>query len=123
MNKQERGLTPEMERKTMNAFREFINFSNDLLKQGLMFEKKVAKFSNTSAAIYLPKRLIGRKFKVFLMPVDDGYEISDPTIEAAKIPEMKKADKILRDAEKDLRAIQEDSKMIDTQVKPMAPIL
>lgn len=117
-NKQERNLfTNDMQNKTQNAFREFINFTNDLLTQGLIFEKKVTKFSKTSAAIYLPKRLIGRKFKVFLMPIVDPYEISEPE------DKDKAMDKLVKDTEKELEEIQSDRNKIDTEIKQMEPVL
>lgn len=122
-NKTERDLfTPEMKNKTMNSFREFLNFTENLLSQGLIFEKKVTKFSKTSAAIYLPKRLIGKKFKVFLMPIDDGYEVSD-TKDFEALPDMneKAADKLVRDAEKDLEKIQKEEEPKRTNL--MAPIM
>ena len=119
-NKKERNVfTNDMINKTQNAFREFTNFTTSLLSQGLIFEKKVTKFSKTSAAIYLPKRLIGRTFKVFLMPINDGYEVSEPEINE------KQADKELKAAEKDLERIHEESKKIDiNETKPnFVPIL
>jgi hypothetical protein len=61
----------------------------------------VTKFSKTSAAIYLPKRLIGKSFKVFLLPIHDGYEISEPT---------EQTDKLIRDTEKEVESIQNDRK-------------
>jgi hypothetical protein len=121
-NKTERDLfTPEMKNKTMNSFREFLNFTENLLSQGLIFEKKVTKFSKTSAAIYLPKRLIGKKFKVFLMPIDDGYEVSDTTEKALPDMSEKAADKLVRDAEKDLEKIQKEEE--PKRINLMAPIL
>jgi hypothetical protein len=59
----------------------------------------VAKFSKTSAAIYLPKRLIGKTFKVFLIPVDDYYEVSEPSL---------KEDELIKSVEKDLARIQKE---------------
>ena len=42
----------------------------------LFRNKKVGKHSKNSGAIYLPKRLIGEKFKVILIPEDiDGLEL------------------------------------------------
>ena len=41
-----------------------------LLDGGLIFEKEVKKCTPTSGAIYLPNELIGRKFRVLLVPKD-----------------------------------------------------
>jgi putative transposon-encoded protein len=91
----------EISNKILNSFKEYLRFQESLLKEGLTFKKKVTKFSNTSAAIYLPKRLIGRTFKVLLMPIDEIYEISEP---------MKEADKVLKETEKELENIQKDNR-------------
>lgn len=88
--------------KIVNSFNEYLRFTDGLLKEGLTFEKRVTKFSKTSAAIYLPKRLIGRTFRVMLIPLDEPYELSE-TIKPIN------ADKILKDAEKDLKKIQEET--------------
>ena len=119
-NKEERGMfTNDMVNKTQNAFREFTNFTTSLLSEGLIFEKRVTKFSKTSAAIYLPKRLIGRTFKVFLMPIDDGYEVSEP-----KEPSEKAMDKLVKGAEKDVEKIQnEDRKPLIENKPSFNPIL
>jgi putative transposon-encoded protein len=105
--------------KIINSFNEYLRFTDGLLKEGLTFEKKVTKFSKTSAAIYLPKRLIGRTFRVLLIPLDEPYELSE-TIKPINSPEgikqrdeareylSKKADKELKAAEKDLKKIQEE---------------
>jgi hypothetical protein len=45
------------------------------MSQGLIFDKKVTKFSKTSAAIYLPSRLIGKSFKVIMVPITDLYDL------------------------------------------------
>lgn len=89
----------EIANKVLNSAKEYLRFVDNLLKEGLIFEKKVAKFSNTSAAVYLPKRLIGRTFKIYLMPVDDGYELSEMT---------KKEDKLIKDTEKEVEKIQKE---------------
>jgi putative transposon-encoded protein len=96
-------MKQEITNKVMNSLNEYLKFSESLIKEGLMFEKKVTKFSKTSAAIYLPKRLIGRTFKVFLMPITDPYEISEPELTD------KKADKLIKDTEKDLEKIQKET--------------
>jgi len=95
----------EVQVKLLNSFKEFIRFHDSLLNDGLEFKKKVTKFSNTSAAIYLPKRLIGKTFRVLLMPIDEPYEISEPS--------MKKAEKALKQTEKELEKIQSDRKLLD----------
>lgn len=91
--------------KIINSFNEYLRFTEGLLKEGLTFEKRVTKFSKTSAAIYLPKRLIGRTFRVMLIPLDEPYELSE-TVKPVKAPDMKEAEKILKDTEKDLKRIQ-----------------
>jgi putative transposon-encoded protein len=95
-------LNKETTNKLLNSFKAYLRKQDNLIKEGLIFEKKVIKFSNTSAAIYLPKRLIGRTFRVELTPVDDGYEISEP--------KDLKADKLIKDTEKELEKIQSDRK-------------
>ena len=75
----------EITNKILNSFKEFIRFHDNLLNSGLVFEKKVTKFSKTSSAIYLPKRLIGKTFRIYLMPVDDGYEEFQGDAKAPKI--------------------------------------
>lgn len=47
-------------------------FYEGLMSKGLIFEKKVSKFARTSGAIYVPKRLIEKSFKVILIPIEDG---------------------------------------------------
>ena len=47
-----------------------------LLLKGFIIEKTVRKFSNVSGAIYLPKRWIGMKFKVILIPQEDLDELT-----------------------------------------------
>jgi hypothetical protein len=95
---------PEIRNKVLNSFNEYLNWVNDLQSKGLQYEKTVKKFSNSSAAIYLPRRLVGKTFKVFLMPIHDKYEISEPT--------EKQVDKILRDTEKELENIQNDRRRL-----------
>lgn len=99
-------MSSEITNKVMNSVREYLKFTENLLKEGLVFEKRVTKFSKTSAAIYLPKRLIGRKFRVFLMPIEDGYEI----YEGEKIIEDNKSDKMIKEVEKEVEKIQAESK-------------
>ena len=91
----------EIRNKIFNSFNEFLRFQDDLKTKGLQFEKTVTKFSKTSAAIYLPKRLIGKTFRVFLMPINDPYEVMETD---------KQTDKLLKDTEKELNAIQEDTR-------------
>ena len=47
-----------------------------LLLKGHILDKIVRKFSNVSGAIYLPKRFIGMKFKVILIPQEDIDELT-----------------------------------------------
>ena len=98
----------EIRNKILNSFNEFLRFQSDLKTKGLQFEKTVTKFSKTSAAIYLPKRLIGKTFRVFLMPINDGYEISEVT----------DTDKLLKDTEKELENIQNDNRKNLLETKP-----
>ena len=95
----EHGLSKQQDQKTMNAFNEFLRFQKDLLTQGLIFEKKFKKFGNNSSAAYFPKRLIGKKFRVLLMPIDDNYEVS----------ELCQPDKLLKATEKDLENVQNEN--------------
>jgi putative transposon-encoded protein len=109
----------------LNDVKEYIRFSQNLRNSGLTFVKKVTKFSKTSAAIYLPKRLIGQTFKVMLMPVDDGYdtferkgkkpEKEEKVMETSKIE--KEADKELKKTEKVLEEVKRGN------LPGMAPIL
>ena len=46
-------------------------FIEDSIKNGYIFEKEVCKFGKTSAAIFIPKRYIGRKFRIILIPLQD----------------------------------------------------
>ena len=94
--------------KIINSFNEYLRFTDGLLKEGLVFEKRVTKFSKTSAAVYLPKRLIGRSFRVLLIPLDEPYELSET------VKPIKDADKLLKETEKELKKIQEE--------KPVEPI-
>jgi hypothetical protein len=62
---------------TTNLLRQ-TNSQNDLLKdllnKGLIFEKKVSRFAQASGAIYVPRALAGKSFRVILIPRDDcGY--------------------------------------------------
>ncbi len=47
-----------------------------LLLRGYILDKIVRKFSNVSGAIYLPKRWIGMKFKVILIPSEEVDELT-----------------------------------------------
>jgi len=92
MNKKDK-QEKEIAQKVMNNVNEYVKLTANLLKEGLIFEKTAKKFSNSSAAIYLPKRLIGKTFKVMLVPIEDAYEISEP-VEVKPIPvEEKKEEK------------------------------
>lgn len=98
----------EISNKLLNSFKEYLRFQDSLLSHGHQFEKTVTKFSKTSAAIYLPKRLIGKTFKVILIPVDDGYELSDGK-DIPKDMSEKAADKLLKATEKELVKIQAEN--------------
>jgi putative transposon-encoded protein len=102
----------EISNKLLNSFKEYLRFQESLLSHGHQFEKTVTKFSKTSAAIYLPKRLIGKTFKVILIPVDDGYELSDMKEAKNSVPNdmnEKAADKLLKATEKELHKIQAEN--------------
>ncbi len=43
--------------------------------KGFVLDKTVRKFSQNSGAIYLPKKFIGKKFKVVLIPIEDLDEL------------------------------------------------
>ena len=50
---------------------------NELLDGGLIFDKEVRKFAKNGGAIYMPSRLVGRRFKVILTPWVDAYEVEN----------------------------------------------
>jgi hypothetical protein len=111
-NKNERGISKaemdkilsktEVRQKIMNSFNAYLKFEDDCVNAGLKFKKQMTKFSKSSAAMYFPKRLVGRKFTVYLVPIDDGYEVSEPgmappkrtPIEKEKVKETEKVKKI-----------------------------
>lgn len=68
----------------LNSFNEYLRFTDKLLKEGLIFEKKVNKITNHTGAVCLPKRLIGRKFRVYLLPIDDAFEVSEIGLDREK---------------------------------------
>lgn len=45
-----------------------------LFDNGFIFEKKVGKVTNSAGAIYLPKRLIGKSFRVILVPMKEDLK-------------------------------------------------
>lgn len=51
-------------------------FLRDLLSKGLIYEKVVSKCTPTSGAVYLHKSLIGRKFRVILIPIDSDVDLN-----------------------------------------------
>lgn len=98
-----------------NAFlqmNKILQFQNGLLTKGLIYDKQVSKFGKTSAAIYLPKRFIGRSFRVILIPIEetDLYSLAgfdeDKSVARGKVKEKD----IAKEAEKDLEAIQSETK-------------
>jgi len=46
-----------------------------LILKGYVLEKTVRKFSTTSGVIFVPKRWIGRKFKVIMIPIEEIDEV------------------------------------------------
>ena len=48
-----------------------LQFQNDLLLKGLIFDKKVSKVNNYSGAVFVPKRFVGQRFRVILIPLKD----------------------------------------------------
>jgi len=46
-----------------------------LILKGFVLEKTVRKFSTTSGAIFVPRRWIGKKFKVILIPIEEIEEL------------------------------------------------
>lgn len=55
-------------------------FLKNLLTEGLIFEKRVSKGNPSSGCIFVPKNLVGRRFRVMLIPMDE---------EAPKVPPKK----------------------------------
>lgn len=102
--------------KIINAFNEYLRFVEGLLNEGLVFEKRVTKFSKTSAAIYLPKRLIGRTFRVLLIPIDDPYELSQI------VSPVKDTDKLIEETEKQVEKIQKETQPQPPKVKNLLEI-
>lgn len=51
-------------------------FLRDLLSKGLIYEKTVSKCTPTSGAVYLHKSLVGRKFRVILIPIDSDVDLN-----------------------------------------------
>jgi putative transposon-encoded protein len=98
----------ELTNKLINSAIEYINFMDKLRNEGLLFEKRVKRFSKASAAIYLPKRLIGKLFRVILMPVDDGYELSGRLTGGFDEAESE----LIKDTEKQLNEIQNDRRKL-----------
>lgn len=43
--------------------------------KGFVLEKVVRRFSRNSGAIYLPKKFIGKRYKVILIPIEDLDEL------------------------------------------------
>lgn len=66
-------------------------FLRDLLSKGLIYEKVVSKCTPTSGAVYLHKSLIGRKFRVILIPIDSDVDLNKGYIkvESEKYNRMK----------------------------------
>ncbi len=66
-------------------------FLRDLLSKGLIYEKTVSKCTPTSGAVYLHKSLIGRKFRIILIPIDSDVDLNKGYIkvESEKYGRMK----------------------------------
>ncbi len=66
-------------------------FLRDLLSKGLIYEKIVSKCTPTSGAVYLHKSLIGRRFRVILIPIDSDIDLNKGYIkvESEKYNNMK----------------------------------
>lgn len=65
--------------------KDFEEILTNLALNGLIYEKTVRKATLTSGAIFLPKRFIGRKFRVLLVPL----EPEDVLEEVSKLKEIK----------------------------------
>ena len=72
---------------------------NGLMEKGLIFEKRVSKFAQSSGAIYVPKRLIGQSFKIVLIPLDDVYGEKLPKRESHESIEKREKENIKKDDE------------------------
>lgn len=126
-NKTERGIgkteietilsKKDIQQKILNSFNEFLRKQDNLKEMGLIFKKKVTKFSKSSAAIYLPKRLIGRTFMVELTPLDEPYEVSEP-----EIIELGNENHVT--TKEEIKVVLKDKKIDVNETKPnFAPIL
>ena len=62
--------------KLINATKEYIQFSEDLRKHGLVFIKNVQTKNrrNTAGYIVINKRFIGQKFRVIMIPIEFTHE-------------------------------------------------
>lgn len=96
----ERGI--EINNKLVNNVNDYLRFTESLLKKGYIFEKKIHYMHKTSSVMFLPARLAKKTFKVILVPVDDGYEVSEPSIEKK---ELDKSDRLLKETKRDLERI------------------
>jgi putative transposon-encoded protein len=47
------------------------NLVESLIQNGLMFEKQVGKFAKKEAHILVPRRLLGKTFRVLMIPSED----------------------------------------------------
>lgn len=47
-----------------------------LILKGYVFPKQVRKFGNNSGVIFVPRKWIGLKFKVILLPMDDMEDLT-----------------------------------------------
>ena len=59
---------------TQKYVSEYIKLAKLLLK-GFVLEKTVRKFGTTSGVIFVPKRWVGKVFKVILIPKEDTDEL------------------------------------------------
>ncbi len=66
--------------------KEIARLLSGLIDGGLVLEKQVKNCTPTSGAIYLPKKLIGNKYRVFLVPIiDKPVEVENSV--AKEVPE------------------------------------
>lgn len=71
-------------------------FLRDLLSKGLIYEKTVSKCTPTSGAVYLHKSLVGRKFRVILIPIDSDVDLNKGYIKVESERYNKMKDELAR---------------------------
>ena len=92
-------------------------FLRDLLSKGLIYEKTVSKCTPTSGAVYLHKSLVGRKFRVILIPIDSDVDLNKGYIkvDSEKYGRMKDELARLKQAVKGISEKQETPEVITNE--------